>query len=144
MLLLFVMFLSARVFNLCIGQLSALNIEKRPGEFIQTRARKMVGTHKCHYSWWIIGKILEYSLVGGGQTRDQCLKTWWRKKKIRKSLNSYQVTIFLSEWEYCVDIEIPGRLSPAPNSKPLKDMSAVMLHFLNPFVNIAWLDQLTL
>ena len=46
-------------------------------------------------------------------------------------LNTYLVTtIFLSEWEYCVYIEIPLRSSPAPTLRALKNMSAVMLHFL--------------
>ena len=44
---------------------------------------------------------------------------------------TYPVTIFLSEWGYCVYIEIPLRLSPAPKFRALKkNMSAVMLHFL--------------
>ena len=36
------------------------------------------------------------------------------------NLNTYLVTIFLSEWEYCVNIEIPLRLSRAPTFKALK------------------------
>ena len=43
-------------------------------------------------------------------------------------LNTYLVTtIFLSEWGYCVYIEIPLRVSPAPSFRALKNMSAVML-----------------
>ena len=49
----------------------------------------------------------------------QCLK-----------LNTYLVTIVFSEQGSCVYIEIPQRISPAPTFKALKNMSAVMLHFL--------------
>ena len=42
----------------------------------------------------------------------------------------YLDTIFPSEWGYCVYIEIPLRLSPAPTFGDFKKLSAVMLHFL--------------
>ena len=35
-------------------------------------------------------------------------------------LNTYLVILFLSEWGYSVDIEIPLRLSPAPTFRVLK------------------------
>ena len=35
-------------------------------------------------------------------------------------LNTYLVTTFLSEWGYCVNIEIPLRLSPAPTFRAFK------------------------
>ena len=49
-------------------------------------------------------------------------------------LITYLITTFLSEWEYCVYIEIPLRLSPVPTIRALKNMSTVMLHFhINDF-----------
>ena len=35
-------------------------------------------------------------------------------------LNNFLVTIFLSEWGYCVYIQIPLRLSPAPTFRALR------------------------
>ena len=70
----------------------------------------------------------------------QCFNSYMKKYQCSK-LNTYLVTIFLSEWGYCVYTEIPLRLSPAPTFRALKNMSAVMLHFL---IHIEWLDQLTL
>ena len=72
--------------------------------------------------------------------KDHCLKTWWKNKKTRKikillivwpicvlicfksytnkyecsKLNTYLVKLFLSEWGYCVYIEIPLKLSSPP------------------------------
>ena len=39
------------------------------------------------------------------------------------------MTIFLSAWGYCVNIDIPLRLRPAPTFRDLKNMRAVMLDF---------------
>ena len=54
-------------------------------------------------------------------------------------LNTFLITIFLLEWGYCVYIDIPLRLSPAPT------FGAQWCYiFLCTFVNIEWLDQLSL
>ena len=52
------------------------------------------------------------------------------KKMPMFKLNTYPATIFPLEWGYCLYIEIPFRLSPDPTFRALKNMSAVMLHFL--------------
>ena len=88
--------------------------------------------------------------------RISAFKTWWKNQKIRRlklcsllslnvffnvltliwinyqcsKLHTFLVRIFLSEWGYCVYIEIPLRLSTTPTFRALKNMSAVMLHFL--------------
>ena len=50
-----------------------------------------------------------------------------KKKYQCLKLNTYLVTLILSEWGYCVSIEI----KPYPNIQShLKSMSAVMLYFL--------------
>ena len=49
----------------------------------------------------------------------QCFNSYMKKYQCSK-LNTYLVTIFLSEWGYCVYIEIPLRLSPAPTFRALK------------------------
>ena len=59
----------------------------------------------------------------------QCFNSYMKKYQSSK-LNTYLITAFFSEWGYCVYIEIPLRLSPAPTFRALKNMSAVMLHFL--------------
>ena len=58
----------------------------------------------------------------------QCFYSDMKKYQFSK-LNTYLITIFLSEWRHCVYIEIPLRLCPAPTFKDLKNMSAVILHF---------------
>ena len=45
------------------------------------------------------------------------------------NLNTYLVTIFLSEWGYSVYIEILLRFSSIPSFRDIKNMSAAMLHF---------------
>ena len=60
----------------------------------------------------------------------QCINSYMKNKYQCSKLNTYIVTTFLSEWWYCVNIEIPLRLRSAPTFRALKNMSAVMLHFL--------------
>ena len=81
--------------------------------------------------------------------RISAFKTWWKNQKIRNSklCSLFGLNVFFnvlnftwknyqcskcnpSELGYCVYIEIPLRLSPAPTFRALKNMSAVMLHFL--------------
>ena len=101
-------------------------------------------------------------------------KTLWKNPKIRKlysictliglnvflndliiicknyecsKLNTYLVTIFLSEWGYMyyVYIEIPSRLSPSPTFRALKNIISVICYFfLCTSVNTEWRDQLIL
>ena len=60
----------------------------------------------------------------------QCVNLTWKKIPMIKIEYLSIDTTFLSEWGYCVYIEIPLRLSPVPTFRALKNMSAVMLHFL--------------
>ena len=55
----------------------------------------------------------------------RCLNSYMKKCQCSK-LNTHLTTIFLSEWENCVYIEIPLR---PQHSEPFENMSAVMLHF---------------
>ena len=61
----------------------------------------------------------------------------WKRYQYLK-LNTYLIRHFLSEWGYCVNIEIPLRLSPAPTFRTLKkyERSDVTFFFLCTFVNI--------
>ena len=94
--------------------------------------------------------------------------TWWQNQSIRKSnflvivwsqcvlqcfnfymkkcskLNTYLDTIFPSEWGYCVYIEIPLKLSPAPTLGALKKWAQWCYIFLCTLVNKEWHDQLIL
>ena len=49
----------------------------------------------------------------------QCFNSYMKKYQCSK-LNTYLFTIFVSKWGYCVYIEIPLRLSPAPTFRTLK------------------------
>ena len=60
-------------------------------------------------------------------------------------MNTNLVTILLSEWGYSVYIKILLGLSPAPTIRAFKKYDSSDVTFvLHTFVDIEWLDQLTL
>ena len=68
----------------------------------------------------------------------QCFNFYMKNYQCSK-LNTYLDTIFLSEWGYCVYIEIALRFSPAPTFGALKNERSDVT-----FVNIEWHDRLTI
>ena len=73
----------------------------------------------------------------------QCINSYIKKIPMFKIEYLISYNLF-SEWVCCVYIEIPLRLSPAPIIRALKIWEQWCYTFLYTFVNIEWLNQLTI
>ena len=71
------------------------------------------------------------------------IKLLYEKNYQCSKLNTCLVTTFLSEWGYCVYIEIPLILHVSP-TQTFRTLTKYECSFLCTSVNIGWLDQLSL